>query len=110
MPWIEKIEIRSLKTCCAEWLKTINDVARDITQTDPNISVEILRNASVETDLVIELTHHSGEAVLEGSSIGVRLASMCASLGMVNHSIWMDESRHVDRKKEVPNPGEDKKE
>ncbi len=101
MRWIETIEIRSLRTSRADWLKVIDDIIRDITQTGLNLSIDVLRNASIETDFIIELIHHSGEAEVEGSSIGVRLASMCASLGLVNHSIWLDEGRHVERTDEL---------
>ena len=66
------------------------DLARAVAAEDSgDVEVRVYRHPSVEGDLLIHL-HHDGGAQM--SPLGIRLASILRSCGLVDHSVWVGQA------------------
>ncbi len=66
-------------------------------QPDP-IGVRIYRHTRLDTDLAVHL-HRDGAGRNDcPSDVGIRLASLLREFGMVEHSVWVEETEPVEER------------
>jgi len=93
MKWIETIEVRLAGN---PWNQVETHMQEFIDQVEKEIGkprAKLYTRMMLDTDLSIHLFHDSGEADIQGSSLGIRLVSALKSFGLVNHTIWIERSR-----------------
>ena len=98
MKWLEIIELRSVDRD-----RVLNelDLMSLVAEADPGLKPQELKmyvHGTVETDMSINLIHDSESVETRGSSLGLRLVSTLREFGLVNHSVWVERSKHTDQK------------
>jgi hypothetical protein len=88
MKWLEVIKLRSV----GESSGVLEEFLRSISQQGPRGLAEMktFRNAVLETDLSIHLHWNSEEPESNGSALGLRLAQALKELGLIDHSVWVE--------------------
>ena len=90
MNWLETIELRSIeenrKSLESQMVKLINEVNREARKQ----AIKVYSSMTINTDFCIHLFHESKKAEVNGSRLGLRLASALKAFGLVNYSIWIE--------------------
>ena len=93
MKWLEIVEIRSIRskreTLKAEMQELMKDEGKMM---DEGQAIKIYNHVTVDSDFNIHLFHDSENVETSGSSLGLYLASFLKKHGLVNHSIWIQET------------------
>jgi len=93
MKWLEIVEIRSIRskreTLKAEMQELMKDEGKMM---DEGQAIKIYNHVTVDSDFNIHLFHDSENVETSGSSLGLYLASFLIKHGLVNHSIWIQET------------------
>ena len=84
MHTLEIIRIRLASESIDEVLAKVNELADELDA----VSFKIYRHASIDTDLVIHLHHPT--VVTQPSESGLLMASLLSSMGLINHSTWVE--------------------
>ncbi len=90
---MNRIEIIRLRYSGTAEKKRISEVFRQLKTSNaegPN-TIELLRDARVETDISIHIHWKGNTAGCLKSTLGLRLADALACFGMINHSVWVKE-------------------
>ncbi|MBI5590376.1 MAG: hypothetical protein HY881_07850 [Deltaproteobacteria bacterium] len=92
MRWMETITLRSIETSAnlgvAELVKQMLILSGPSAQR--LVDIKIYRLAGIETDFSIHI-HWDGNAGFQGkSSLGLRLANNLKYIGLIDHSIWIE--------------------
>lgn len=74
-----------------------DDVRRVVGSAPGPMEVRVYRHARIETDLVVHLHRENASGCDRASELGIRLASLLREYGMVDHTIWVDETDAGDR-------------
>ncbi len=88
--WIEIISVRLFSTENRNGVREVMDHVRSgcCPVTGRAISAELFMNPALEMDWAIHLFRGAGDGPPGKSSLGVSIAELFASLGIVNHSVW----------------------
>ena len=88
MKCLEIIELRSFDNNCQALEKELNDLLN----TKPQ-SIKIYRHSSVPTELRVHILSDCEHAEVNGSPLGILLASAFEEFGIVNHNVWIEKGR-----------------
>ncbi len=90
--WIEIIKVRAVGTI---GVQTAADVVRDFSTmnegTKPT-ALKLYHHSTVESDLSIHLSWNLETMRVQKSPLGLRIADAIGDLGMVNHSVWIEDA------------------
>lgn len=93
MRWIEVINLRSygkqLEMLGPELLESLRVEALPTGL----LQTKTYRHATVDTDLSIHLYWESRDAEKDGSPMGLQLVEAFKPLGLVHHSVWIEEEK-----------------
>jgi hypothetical protein len=90
MKWLEVIELRSMGNKRAVIESHLQDLIDEMIQEARQQKIKAYSHVTVETDFNIHLYHDSKRADINGSPLGLRLASALKEFGLVNHSVWVE--------------------
>jgi len=94
MKWVEIITLRSPGNINREIVhELLKGVGKSDSPTDtPNhlVEIEIYHHSVVETDLSIHIYWESQTGNHHKSPLGLRIFSALKSLGLLNHSVWIE--------------------
>ncbi len=90
MKWIEIIELQSVSGNQVLLETNLKNLINEIGQKIENQSIKIYNHISIETNFSIYICNESINADINGSSLGLRLASTLKEFGLVNHSVWIE--------------------
>lgn len=68
------------------------DLAREVEQRGGENGLRVYRHGRIETDLLIHLHRRVPEGVASPSGLGSQLASLLREHGIVEHSVWVEQS------------------
>jgi len=90
MKWLEIIKLRAADTSedlRRELLRSIADTGegRD------SVRITAYRHAALESDLSLHLRWESDRPDEQGSTLGLQLVQSLKELGLVDHSLWIEE-------------------
>ena len=91
MQWIEIIKVRAAGT---REKQTVADMLKDFNRMDGGTmpaSVKLYHHATVESDLSIHIYWESETMPPRKSPMGLRIVETIGSLGLVNHSVWIED-------------------
>jgi len=91
MKWIEIITVRSPNNNHDSFVNDLLKHAAKSDESDNLISMDIYRNAWINTDISVHLHWKSTRTEQQGSTMGLRLARALKEFGLVNHSAWVEE-------------------
>lgn len=56
-----------------------------------DVAIKLYRNVNIESDFCIQLIHSSDDVQIGGSTLALQVASVANTLGLVNHTIWLEQ-------------------
>jgi hypothetical protein len=90
MKWVEIIELRTVDIDRALLsLKPVSLMA-EVSQESELQAIKLYRHGRVETDISVHLFYDSEQAEIQGSPLGLHLASALKEFGLVNHNVWVE--------------------
>jgi hypothetical protein len=92
MAWLEIIEIRAVGSNRDILESQLQDLIKDVNQDENLQTIKVFRHVMLETDFSIHLLHDSHKADTKCSSICSRLVPSLKDFGLVNHTIWIENS------------------
>ena len=90
MKWIEIIELRGGSNKDQEVQNVFRKLAKEL-QLDPeHPKIKVYQNYAVNSDYSIHLAHHQFQPDERGSALGMRIAAILKSFGLVSHNTWIE--------------------
>jgi len=90
MMWLEVIHVRVADQECDRLIPIFTDLLKEIREKESCKKVKLFRRALLKNDVCLHLYYDSDNAGVEGSPVGLRLATMLKPFGMVNHTVWKE--------------------
>lgn len=90
MMWLEVIHIRVAGQECDRLLPILTELLQEMREKESCKKVKLFRRVLLKNDVCLHLYHESENADIEGSPVGLRLATMLKPFGMVNHTVWTE--------------------
>ena len=87
---LELIILQATENGSGDFESLMEELAREISRESHEVQMSLYRNASLSADLCIELKSRSGSQARKASHVGVRLAASLKSLGLVDHTCWVE--------------------
>lgn len=72
------------------------ELTREVGERSGENGLHVYRHSRVETDLLIHLERHVPEGLESPSGLGSQLASLLREHGIVEHSVWVEQSGSVE--------------
>ena len=92
MNWLEVIELRTAE-CNRELLEAqLQKLIQEVVRETGDRRIKVYRQVTLNTDFSIHLYHVSKNVESSGSPLGLGLASSLKEFGLVNHSVWIDQT------------------
>ena len=92
MKWIEIIKVRGTEDSD---IRAVRDMLQDFVkipvETKPT-TVKLYYHSTVKNDLSIHIRWNLETMIAQKSSLGLRIAVAISDLGMVNHSVWIEDT------------------
>jgi hypothetical protein len=92
MAWLEIIEIRAVGSNRELLELQLQDLINEVNREANLQAIKMYRHVILDTDLSIHLFHDSKNADTGCSPICTRLVSSLKDFGLVNHTIWVENS------------------
>jgi hypothetical protein len=92
MKWLEIISLRSLSDNQEQIKEQLHELLLDVMNHESRASLTIYSRVLIDSDFNIHLQHEGEEIETKGSSLGIYIASLLKKFGLVNHSVWVQES------------------
>jgi hypothetical protein len=90
MKWVEIITLRSSADIKIQFLDAL---LGEISNSEPQkhlIEIKIYRRSVVKTDLSIHISWKSEQESQHKSPIGLMISSALRTMGLLNHSVWIE--------------------
>jgi hypothetical protein len=91
MKWLEIIKLRSVGRD-SELLKELLLSIHKFSQSGL-VEMRTYHHAVLETDLSVHLHWESERPEQNGSALGLRMAQALKELGLIDHSVWVEEEK-----------------
>jgi hypothetical protein len=92
MQWMENLRLQTSSKTQHEVLKIIRIFGKEIKNSNELLSYKIYRNALITSDFSITLVWDTAQVHREGSTLAYNLKRNLSSLGLVDHSIWIEQT------------------
>lgn len=92
MHWMENVRLQASSKTQYEVLKTISIFEKEIKKSSELLSYQIYRNALITGDFSVTLLWDTAQVNREGSTLAYNLKRNLSSLGLVDHSIWIEQT------------------
>lgn len=89
MKWVEVIQLRSVENKHDRLESKLHRLIEEVNKEKKRRAIVAYNHALVDTDFSIHLFHDSKKVKMNGSRLGLRLASVLKTFGLVNHSVWI---------------------
>jgi hypothetical protein len=93
MQWMENLRLQASSKTQKEVLEIIRSFEKEIQKSNERLSYQIYRNALITGDFSITLLWDTAQIHREGSTLAYNLKRNLSSLGLVDHSIWIEQPR-----------------
>lgn len=92
MAWLEIIEIRAVGSNRNLLESQLQDLIDELNQGPKLQKVKLYRHVMLDTDFSIHILHNSYKTDTECSSICTQLVPSLKDFGLVNHTVWIENS------------------
>lgn len=99
MMWLEVIHVRVKDQECDRLIPIMKDVLLEVREKRTCEKVKFFSRALLNNDVCLHLYHDSENAGVQGSPVGLRLATMLKTFGMVNHTVWTENEQLTSQKR-----------
>lgn len=93
MAYLEIIEIRAVRSNRELLESQLQLLSKELNQHKDLQAVKVYKSVMLETDFSMHLFHNSEKADSSCSSICTQLIPSLKDFGLVNHTIWIDNSK-----------------
>ncbi len=93
MKWVEIIRLRASERATS--LSDLSLKPAEALGREGLLEVRVYRHAALQADLSVHLLWNSDAPGCAESDLGLRLAEAFRGLGLVDHSLWIEEEGHV---------------
>ena len=91
MKWLETIELRTANIKDMELQNVFNQLVQEL-KLDPEYpKIIVYHNYAVDCDYSIHLAHHQFQPEEGGSALGMRIAAILKTFGLVSHNTWIEQ-------------------
>ena len=90
MKWLEIIELRAVMTNREQLESQLQELMDEATKEVSLQNIKAYSHFTINSDVSIHLIHDSVNVDINGSLLGLQLASSLKEFGLVNHSIWIE--------------------
>lgn len=91
MKWLETIELRTANIKDLELQNVFNQLVHELKLDAEYPSISVYKNYAINCDFSIHLVHQHLQPDEEGSSVGIRIASILKTFGLVSHNTWIEQ-------------------
>ena len=99
MNYLEIIELRSSNEDHDILNEKLTRFIDDLNKEDDNYRVKLYRHLTVETDWSFHIHYQTEINTTSPNQLGLRIASALQEFGLVHHSVWSEEKRRKNDKK-----------
>ena len=102
---LEMIHVQAAENDRNSVASLLEEFAIEMSRASPEVEVSIYRHAAVASDLCIMLKSRSGPQDKNATHIGLRLAASLKSIGLVDHTCWVEwlAHNHSERERQTYN-------
>ena len=91
MNWLEIIELRTGSNNDPELQNVFRQLVKEL-KLDPEYpKIKVYHNYAVDYDYSIHLSHHLFQPEERGSALGMRIAAILKTFGLVSHNTWIEQ-------------------
>ncbi len=90
MKWLEIIELRSVNSNRELLESTMQKLIVEVEKEAKRQELRAYSRVMMNTDFSIHLYHDSKKEEINGSQLGLCLASSLKEFGLINHSVWVE--------------------
>ena len=90
MKWLEVIELHTAAQKKESLDLYIKCLFEDLNKESNQVILKVLSHVAIDCDYLIQLSHQSQQAKINGSDFGLRLVQALKNYGLVNHSVWVE--------------------
>ena len=91
MNWLEIIELRTSSNNDPELQNVFKQLVKEL-KLDPEYpKITVYHNYAVDCDYSIHLAHHRFQPEERGSALGLRIAAILKTFGLVSHNTWIEQ-------------------
>ena len=95
MKCLEIIELRTGSNKDQELENVFKQLVKEL-KLDPEYpKIKVYHNYAVDCDYSIHLSHHDLKAEEQGSALGMRIAAILKSFGLVSHNTWIEQKYKI---------------
>jgi hypothetical protein len=92
MQWMENLHLQASSKAQHDVLQIISIFEKEVKKSNELLSYQIYRNALITGDFSITLLWDTAQVYREGSTLAYNLKRNLSSLGLVDHSIWIEQT------------------
>jgi hypothetical protein len=107
MKWLEIIELRTGSNDDQELQNVFRQLVKEL-RLDPEYpKIKVYHNYAVDCDYSIHLAHHQFRPEERGSALGMRIAAILKTFGLVSHNTWIEQknmlrqAKHIQKDKHI---------
>lgn len=90
MKWLEVIELRSASSNLKNFEPRLKTLMEELHNETKMRKIIIYNRFSIDSDYSIHIHHDTNEAEINRSPMGLHLAAILKELGLVNHTVWIE--------------------
>ena len=90
MTWLEIIELRSAGNNRQLLASELQNLIYELDKETRRQAIKAYKRMRLDSDFSIHLFHDSKEMKINGSRLGLRIASALKAFGLVKHRIWIE--------------------
>ena len=90
MKWLEIIQLRTTERSMTKLKSQLEALINEVEEETKKQAIKAYSHIAIDTDFSVHLFHDSKKAEVNGSQLGLYLASALKEFGLVNHSIWIE--------------------
>ena len=107
MKWLEIIELRTGNTKDKELENVFRQLVKELKLELEFTKIKVYHNYAIDCDYSIHLVHHQLSPEEGGSALGMRIAAILKTFGLVSHNTWIEQKKmagqaqHMQNEKEI---------
>ena len=106
MKWLEIIELRTGNANDKELKNVFRQLVKEL-KSEPEITkIKVYHNYAIDCDYSIHLAHHQLRPEEGGSALGLRIAAILKTFGLVSHNTWVEQKKMFSRSQHLQNEKE----
>jgi len=95
MKWLEIVELRKGSHKDQELQNVFRQLVKELRFSSEYPKIKVYHNYAVDCDYSIHLVHDQVQPDSCGSELGMRIASILKTFGLVSHNVWLEQKNKM---------------